>query len=165
MRKSKSILLHFYDLDDLFHGIEVLQHHKVPIFEVYMPKHVYGIEFKLQIKKIRLGYSILKYGCLGGVAFSSLGYCLFATGSSNIINGKSLFSLFLNLLIITVTYFFSTRLFPGAAPKLIKLKRHDNKYLMVVKANSIVSNEDIICLFKYAEAVEISSAIKDMITA
>lgn len=159
MKRNKSILLHFYDREDLLHGIKVLQHYKIPICEVYTPGHIYGIESKLQIKKIRFGYTILKYGCLGGTALTTIGYYLFAQDS---FNAKTVL---FNLSVILVTFFFATRLFSGAAPKVIALKRKDNRYLMVVNANSIIPNDDVTSLFKYAEAVETSSAIKNMITA
>lgn len=160
MRRSKSILMHFDSKHDFLHGIDALQHYKIPICEVYTPKRIYGLEDKLRIKKIRMGYRVLKFGCLGGTAATTLAYYLFSPGS---VTGRSLLELVFNLFIMLTTLLLATRLFPGQAPKVFSLSHDDRRYLIVVEAGSTIPHEDISNLFEYSGAVELSPAIKKMI--
>lgn len=163
MKRSKSILMHFDSKHDFLHGIDALQHYKIPICEVYTPKRIYGLEDKLKIKKIRMGYRVLKFGCLGGTAATTLAYYLFSPGSVANFTGRSLFELISNLFIMLTTLLFATRLFPGQAPKVFNLGPDDRRYLIVVEAGSTIPHEDISNLFEYSGAVELSPAIKKMI--
>jgi hypothetical protein len=65
MSKTKFILGLFDDPDDMMHGIEKLQKNSVPIYDVYTPMPIHGIEDKLGVKESRLGYAAFCFGCLG----------------------------------------------------------------------------------------------------
>ena len=66
MSTTKYILGLFADPDELMHGIDTLQKNSVPIYDVYTPMPIHGIEKKLGIKDSRLGYAAFMFGCLGG---------------------------------------------------------------------------------------------------
>lgn len=156
--------MHFYSAADLWYGINALQAHKVPICEVYTPDHIHGIENKLRIKDMQLGYGFLKYGCLGGAALTSLVYYIFGSASSTGSTEKPLLMILLNVVVMLMALIFAVWLFALKVPKICVFKRNHHQYLIVVDANSITYNEEIINLLKYAEAVEISDTIKKMIT-
>jgi hypothetical protein len=163
MMKTKFTLMHFDDAQDLLHGIEALQHYSVPICEVYTPTQIPGIETRLGIKRIRLGNAILKYGCPAGIAFTTLAGYLMEYHSLTKPVEKPVFTLVFTLLIMTVTFFLATRLLPKRTPRMITPKPNDNRYLIVVDAQGIIPNENITNLFRYAGAVEISSAVKNIV--
>jgi hypothetical protein len=161
--KSKLTLLHFDGVADLLHGIDALQYYQIPICEVYTPVTIPGIESILRIKQIRSGYAVLKFGCLGGTAITTLIYYMFGQNSLNISSRNSVVTLLFMVLVMLITYFFAARLFPGSAPKIIRLKNRDQRYLIIVNANQITHHGDIQNLFKYATAVEISAAVKNIV--
>jgi hypothetical protein len=165
MQKNKSILMHFENEHDLLHGIDVLQQHKISISEVYAPKFIRGLDQKLKIKEIKAGLTILKFGCLGGAAVTTFVYYVFQHGITLRFNKESLMGLMLNLVIMGVTFLLAMQLFPAKAPKLIRLKPRDHRFLVVIKSIQVIPDENISNLLKYAEAVELSPAIKDMIAS
>ena len=65
MSSTKYILGLFDDPDDMMHGIDALQKNSVPIYDVYTPMPIHGIEAKLGVKDSRLGYAAFMFGCLG----------------------------------------------------------------------------------------------------
>ena len=165
MKGTKLILSHFYSSDDLIHGIEVLQYHHIPILEVYISKPINDIENKLRIKNLRLGYLVIKLGLLGGTAIPTLAYYLIEKVGLHNIDEKSALAIIFTLLIMAVTFLFATFLFPGHAPRVISLPASNNRFLIVVDAKSIIPHKNIQNLFQYAEAVEISTTIKNIVTA
>ncbi len=64
MSTTKYILGLFADPDELMHGIDTLQKNSVPIYDVYTPMPIHGIERKLGIKDSRLGYAAFMFGFL-----------------------------------------------------------------------------------------------------
>jgi hypothetical protein len=151
--------MHFEGVNDLLHAIDALQYYSVPICEVHTPVQIHDIETRLRIKNIRLGYAVLKYGCLGGTALITLAYYILEQKPGE----TPAFSMMLTAFIMLATFFIAARLFPGTAPKVIDLQPDDNRYLILVDANNIAQNEDLNSLFNYSGAVEISSAIKHMV--
>lgn len=165
MRAGKSVLMHFDTASDLLQGINTLQRYKIPVCEVYTPEHIYGLETKLRIKPARLGHAFIKFGFLGGTALTTLvyyflKYCELDKSVRAVTPG-----LLLNLLVMLITFFFALRLFPGHLPRVVYLGPDDRRFLIVVKANHINRSEDIVNLFKYSEAVEISQDIKNMLAS
>ena len=158
-------MMHFSDEEDFLHGINALQHYNVPICEVHIPKHIQGIEIKLRIKSIKQGYAVLKYGCLGGTALTTLACYLFEQNGFEISAGKPLSSLLFTTLIILLTFLLALRLFPRRVPKIINSRPNNNRFLIVANTRGIIAHEDITRLFQYSRAVEISSIIKNIVTA
>lgn len=165
MGKSKSILMHFDSKDDLFHCIDVLQHFRISISEVYTPRFIPVLEKKLRVKEIKQGAAYLKYGCMGGAAISSLLFYILQGGSPDARGGGDYKAVIWNIVIMALTFFIALYLFPSTVPKIKQLRRGDRRYLLVVKSNNLMAeDEQVNQLMKYAEAVELSPAIKDMIT-
>ena len=55
MSNTKYILGLFDDPDEMMHGIDKLQKNSIPIYDVYTPMPIHGIEAKLGIKGFTLG--------------------------------------------------------------------------------------------------------------
>ena len=72
MSSTKFILGLFDDPDVMMHGIDKLQKNSVPIYDVYTPMPIHGIEAKFGIKPSRLGFVVFLFCCLGGFFF----FCL-----------------------------------------------------------------------------------------
>ena len=164
MKKAKLIVNYFYSPDDLKHGIEVLQYYQVPILEVHLSTPVKGIEEKLKIKQLRWGHAAVKFGFLGGTSLSTLFYYLMEQRWT-IMSSKSAYAFIASLIVMASVFFFATYLFPSQAPKLINRLQSDGRaFLIIVDAHRITDHEEIRHLFQYAEAVEMSSLIKDIVT-
>jgi hypothetical protein len=74
MSSTKFILGLFDDPDVMMHGIDRLQKSSVPIYDVYTPMPIHGIDDKLGIKSSRLGYAAFMFGILGGTTIFSIIY-------------------------------------------------------------------------------------------
>ncbi|MES2456762.1 MAG: quinol:electron acceptor oxidoreductase subunit ActD [Bacteroidota bacterium] len=165
MNSNKSTLLNFENERDLLQGIDTLLHHKISITEVYAPKLIRELEKKLRIKEIRMGIAILKFGCLGGSAITSLLYYLIQIGPVVNFQNKDLYDLMANLGVVILTFFAATFLFPRHAPKIGLLHPSDRRYLVVVNSDNITANKEINDLLRYSEAMELSTAVKNMMAS
>jgi hypothetical protein len=167
MSNTKYILGLFDDPDDMMHGIDTLQKNSVPIYDVYTPMPIHGIEDKLGIKESRLGYAAFMFGCLGGtVVFSMICYMLVHDWPLNI-GGKPHFAVpdfipitFEWTVLFTafgtvLTYFYSTHLFPGRAPRVMDLRATNDRFVIAINAKGNIPHEDITNLLKEAGAVEV----------
>jgi hypothetical protein len=154
--KNQLTLLHFENPDDLLAGIDALQQHNIIIREIYAPKPMPGIETKLRTKQLRFGKAIFKFGCLGGMGLTSLGYCFLEPHT----NWKTVL---FNALILLVTALIAGCLLPINAPGVFTLGPGDTRYLAVVDTQRIQVNESIAHLFQYAGAVEFSPAVKNIV--
>ena len=77
MSKTKYILGAFADPDDMMHGIDKLQENNVPIYDVFTPMPIHGIEAKLGIKPSRLPKAAFWFGLTGTcTAFAMIYYML-----------------------------------------------------------------------------------------
>ncbi|MBD1385787.1 DUF3341 domain-containing protein [Mucilaginibacter rigui] len=167
MSKTKFILGCFDDPDNMMQGIDNLQKNSIPIYDVYTPMPIHGIEDKMGVKDSRLGYAAFCFGCLGAsVIFSILFYTLVLDWPLNV-GGKPSFSIpnfvpftfewtiLFTAFGMTITYFASTHLFPGRAPRVMDLRATDDRFIIAVDAKGNVPHEDITNLLKQAGAVEV----------
>lgn len=167
MSSTKFILGLFDDPDNLLDGISKLQKSSVPIYDVYTPMPIHGIEAKLGIKESRLGYAAFCFGCTGGtVAFSMLYYMLVWDWPNNI-GGKPNFAIpdFVPITFewtvlftafgMVLTFLFATHLFPGRAPRVMDLRATDDRFVIAIDARGNVPHEDITKLLNEAGAVEV----------
>ncbi|RVU01546.1 DUF3341 domain-containing protein [Mucilaginibacter limnophilus] len=167
MSSTKFILGLFDDPDDMMHGIEKLQKNSVPIYDVYSPMPIHGIEAKLGVKESRLGYAAFCFGLLGGsVIFSIVYYTLVHDWPMNI-GGKPTFpmpvfvpftfewTILWTAFGMTLTFFAATHLFPGRAPRVMDLRATDDRFVIAIDAKGNVPHDDITNLLKEAGAVEI----------
>jgi hypothetical protein len=167
MRSTKFILGLFDDPDHMMHGIDKLKQNSVPIYDVYTPMPIHGIEAKLGIKHSRLGYASFMFGCLGGsVVFTIMYYFLVHDWPMNI-GGKPHFAVpdFIPITFewtvlfaafgMVGTFFFATHLFPGRTPRVMDLRATNDRFVIAIDAKGNIPHEDITKLLKEAGAVEI----------
>ncbi|MFC0515940.1 DUF3341 domain-containing protein [Mucilaginibacter angelicae] len=167
MSSTKYILGVFDDPDDMMHGIDKLQKNSVPIYDVYTPMPIHGIEAKLNIKDSRLGYAAFMFGCLGGsIMFGMVYYMLVHDWPMNI-GGKNAFAIpdFVPVTFewtilwtsfgMTFTFFFATHLFPGRTPRVMDLRATNDKFVIAIDAKGNIPHDDITNLLKEAGATEV----------
>lgn len=167
MSKTKYILAHFDDPDDLMHGIDQLQANDVSIYDVFTPMPIHGIEAKLGIKRSRLPIVAFCCGLTGTIAaFSMIYYMLVYDWPINI-GGKPAFAFpdFIPIMFeVTVllcsfgmvgTFFFANHLFPGRAPRVMDLRATNDRFIIAIDANKNTNHIKIDTLLKEAGAVEV----------
>src|SRR3569833_1734152 len=166
MSKTKYILGLFADPDELMHGIDTLQKNSVPIYDVYTPMPIHGIERKLGIKDSRLGYAAFLFGCLGGTTIFSMAYYMLVHDWPMDIGGKPAFAIhdFVPITFewtvlftafgMTLTFFYATHLFPGRTPKKKEQKTTNDKKEKANDAKGNIPLVDITYLLNDAGAVE-----------
>ncbi|WDZ99506.1 DUF3341 domain-containing protein [Mucilaginibacter sp. SJ] len=167
MSSTKYILGVFDDPDEMMHGIDKLQKNSVPIYDVYTPMPIHGIEAKLNIKDSRLGYAAFMFGCLGGTIMFSMVYYMLVHDWPINIGGKNFFAIpdFIPVTFewtvlwtsfgMTFTFFFASHLFPGRAPRVMDLRATDDKFVIAINAKGNIPHDDITNLLKEAGATEV----------
>ncbi|QEM13985.1 MULTISPECIES: DUF3341 domain-containing protein [Mucilaginibacter] len=167
MSSTKYILGVFDDPDEMMHGIDKLQKNSVPIYDVYTPMPIHGIEAKLNIKDSRLGYAAFMFGCLGGTIMFSMVYYMLVHDWPINIGGKNFFAIpdFIPVTFewtvlwtsfgMTFTFFFASHLFPGRTPRVMDLRATDDKFVIAINAKGNIPHEDITNLLKEAGATEV----------
>jgi hypothetical protein len=167
MSSTKFILGLFADPDEMMDGITKLQQNSVPIYDVYTPMPIHGIEAKLGIKDSRLGYAGFMFGCLGGTTIFSMAYYMLVHDWPLNIGGKPAFAIpdFIPITFewtvlftafgMVATFLFATHLFPGRTPRVMDLRATNDRFVIAIdtKKNN-VPHEDITKLLKEAGAVE-----------
>ncbi|NHA05730.1 DUF3341 domain-containing protein [Mucilaginibacter sp. HC2] len=167
MSNTKYILGIFDDPDDLMHGIDKLQKNSVPIYDVYTPMPIHGIDAKLGIKDSRLGYAAFMFGCMGGTTIFTLVYYFLVHDWPMDIGGKNFFAIpdFIPVTFewtvlfasygMAFTFFFATHLFPGRAPRVMDLRATNDKFVIAIDAKGNIPHEDINTILKEAGASEV----------
>jgi len=167
MSSTKFILGLFEDPDEMMDGIHKLQQNSIPIYDVYTPMPIHGIEAKLGIKDSRLGYAAFMFGTLGGtVVFSIIYYAMVHDWPINI-GGKNAFAIpdFVPITFewtvlytafgIVGTFFFATHLFPGRTPRVMDLRATHDRFVIAIDAKGNTPHADITNLLTKAGAVEV----------
>ena len=154
--KNQLTLLHFESPEELLAGIDTLQQHNIIIREIHASEPVPNIETKLRIKQLQFGEAIFRFGCMGAMGLTSLGYSFLEPQT----NWKTAL---LNAVILLATLLIAGCLFRINAPRVFTLKTRDGRYLAVVDTRRIGVNESIAHLFQYTDAVELSPAIKNIV--
>jgi len=169
MSSTKFILGCFEDPDEMMDGITALQQNSIPIYDVYTPMPIHGIEAKLGIKDSRLGYAAFMFGCLGGtVVFSIIYYFMVHDWPMNI-GGKPAFALpdFIPITFewtvlytafgTAITFFYATHLFPGRTARVMDLRATHDRFVIAIdaKKNNNTPHAEITDLLKKAGAVEV----------
>ena len=167
MSTTKFILGLFDDPDEMMHGIDELKKNSVPIYDVYTPMPIHGIEANLGIKSSRLGYAAVRFGCLGGTIVFTMMYVMLVHDWPMNIGGKPHFAIpdFIPITFewtvlftafgMTLTFFFATHLFPGRTARTMDLRATDDRFVIAIDAKGNVPHEDITNILKQAGAVEI----------
>ncbi|HEY8783161.1 MAG TPA: DUF3341 domain-containing protein [Mucilaginibacter sp.] len=167
MSSTKYILGLFDDPDEMMQGIDELQKNSIPIYDVYTPMPIHGIERKLGIKDSRLGYAAFMFGCLGGTTIFGMASYMLAIDWPINIGGKPAFAvpdfipitfewtvLFTAFGMVTM-FFYATHLFPGRTPRVMDLRATDDRFVIAIDAKGNTPHEDITNLLKKAGAVEV----------
>jgi hypothetical protein len=167
MSSTKYILGLFDDPDEMMQGIDILQKNSVPIYDVFTPMPIHGIERKLGIKDSRLGYAAFMFGCLGGTTIFAMASYMLAVDWPLNIGGKPAFSVpdFIPITFewtvlftafgMVATFFYATHLFPGRTPRVMDLRATDDRFVIAIDAKGNTPHEDITNLLKQAGAVEV----------
>lgn len=167
MSNIKYILGSFGDPDDLMHGIEKLQENNVSIYDVYTPMPIHGIEAKLGIKRSRLDVFAFFCGITGTMSAFALIYLTSVVDWQNNIGGKPALALpdFIPIMFeLTVlfcafglvgSYYASTHLFPGRAPRVMDLRATNDRFIIAVDAKENAEHSKIDGLLKEAGAIEV----------
>jgi hypothetical protein len=167
MSKTKIILGLFDDPDDMMQGIDNLQKNSIPIYDIYTPMPIHGIEDKMGVKDSRLGYAAFCFGCLGITVITSILYYTLVYDWPMNVGGKPSFAMpnFIPFMFewtilftafgMTITFFAATHLFPGRAPRVMDLRATDDRFVIAVNAKGNIPHEDITNLLKQAGAVEV----------
>ena len=167
MSSTKYILGLFADPDEMMDGITKLQENSIPIYDVYTPMPIHGIERKLGIKNSRLGYAAFMFACLGGTTIFSIAYYTLVRDWPMDIGGKPAFAIpdfvpytFEWTVLFTAfgmvgTYFYATHLFPGRAPRVMDFRATDDRFVIAIDAKGNTPHQDITNILKEAGAVEV----------
>jgi hypothetical protein len=167
MSSTKYILGLFDDPDEMMQGIDILQKNSVPIYDVFTPMPIHGIERKLGIKDSGLGYAAFMFGCLGGTTIFAMASYMLAVDWPLNIGGKPAFSVpdFIPITFewtvlftafgMVATFFYATHLFPGRTPRVMDLRATDDRFVIAIDAKGNTPHEDITNLLKQAGAVEV----------
>lgn len=167
MSNIKYILGSFGDPDELMHGIEKLQENNIKIYDVYTPMPIHGIEAKLGIKRSRLDILAFFCGLTGTASAFALIYLTSVVDWRHNIGGKPALALpdFIPIMFeLTVlfcafslvgSYYASTHLFPGRAPRVMDLRATDDRFIIAIDAQQNVEHSKIDGLLKDAGALEV----------
>jgi Protein of unknown function (DUF3341) len=167
MSSTKFILGLFDDPDVMMQGIDKLQKNSIPIYDVYTPMPIHGIDDKLGIKPSRLGFAAFMFGCLGGTTIFSLVYYMLVHDWPMDIGGKPAFAapdfipatfewtVLFTAFGMTATFFFATHLFPGRTPRVMDFRATDDRFVIAIDAKGNISHEDITNVLIEAGAVEV----------
>lgn len=167
MSNIKYILGSFGDPDEMLHGIEKLQENNISIYDVYTPMPIHGIEAKLGIKRSRLDVAAFFFGIAGTITMLGGVYLATVVDWPVNIGGKTHFAL-PNFIPITFeltilfcafglvgSYYASTHLFPGRAPRVMDLRATNDRFIIAVDAKQNLEHEKIDGLLREAGALEV----------
>ena len=171
---SKKILYAIFDDDDiLLSSVKEIRSENITISEVYSPFPIHGLDHALGLKETRMGITAFIYGCIGLAFGSLLIYYIMISGSGKSwpmnIGGKPNFTFYQNMPsfvpimfectvlfaahLMSITYLFRNRLFPGSDSKSPDPRTTDDKFLMEIEIdNNEVQVREIL---KKSGAIEI----------
>tara|TARA_B100001758_G_scaffold215044_1_gene200467 strand:+ start:3618 stop:4157 length:540 start_codon:yes stop_codon:yes gene_type:complete len=157
---SKKILYAIFDDDDvLLSSVKEIRSKNIVISEVYSPFPIHGLDHALGLKETRIAITAFIYGCIGLAFGSALIYYIMISGVGKSwpmnIGGKPNFTFYHNLPsfvpimfectvlfaahLMSITYLFRNRLYPGSQSKSPDPRTTDDKFLIEIE---IDNNED-----------------------
>jgi len=168
---NKNFLLGiFEDEEHLVNASKELKDKKIPIFDVYTPFPLHGLDDLLDIKRSRLPYITF----IGGIIGLSVGLW-FQIWTSKVswplnVGGKPFnsFTAFIPVafeitvlfgaLITVAAFFFRTRLFPGKAGDIPDIKITEDAFVLAVELKSSAIDPDLVSsIFSTHKAKEIKT--------
>lgn len=172
--KDKIIHAIFDDENDVLTVVKDLKDNNIVVSEVYSPFPIHGLDPVLGIKETRLAITAFIYGCIGLCFGALLIYYIMISGVGKSwpmnIGGKPNFTFYHNLPafvpiifectvlfaahLMSLTYLFRNKLYPGASTKSPDPRTTDDKFLVEVLYQK--DKSEIIKLLKKSNASEIN---------
>ena len=157
--KNKIIHAIFDDEQDVLSAVRDLRDKQIDVHEVYSPFPIHGLDSVLGLKETRMAITAFIYGCIGLTFGALLIYYIMISGVGKSwpmnIGGKPNFTFYHNLPsfvpilfectvlfaghLMSITYLFRNKLYPGSDSKSPDPRTTDDKFLMEVEVDS---NED-----------------------
>ncbi len=153
MSNTKIIYGLYGDDDDMLHGIEKLQHKGIEINEVYTPFPVHGLDKLLNLKKTRISDAAFFYGVYGVTLASVMTWFMMIYDWPQNIGGKPSFAWGLNMPafvpvmfeltvfsaahLMSLTYLFRNKMFPGAKDQNPDPRTTDDKFLVEIHSSDV----------------------------
>lgn len=160
----------FWNPDQVLHALEDLKQKDIPVFDVYSPFPIHGIEPLMNIKRTRLTVASFIYGCIGcitGVTCMSLLYGL--VWPMNIGGKPSLaFPDFVPIVFemtvlfaahgIVYTFFIVGNYYPGKKPKLFDERQTDDVFVVALDQSKLNASQMLTAkeAFSHAHAFDIT---------
>jgi hypothetical protein len=162
-RAGGFVLCNFSYADDLLFGIDALKSFNIPIYEVYTPLRIGGLKSKLEIKRLKAGHAALKYGCFGGLSFTSIVFYALGHNWDVAPTAQDMLGFGVLLSFLILSFFFASWLIAVKPPRIIRLPSGDSRFLIVVKTKNIMPGEGVASFLQYSGSVEITQAVKKML--
>ena len=171
---NKKILYAIFDDEEiLLKSVKELRSKEIQIQEVYSPFPIHGLDHALGLKETRMAIPAFIYGCLGLTFGGLLLYYIMISGIGKSwpmnIGGKPNFTFYQNIPsfvpilfectvlfaghLMSLTYLFRNKLYPGASTKSPDPRTTDDKFLMELVVQG--SDSEIKQLLKSTGASEI----------
>lgn len=172
--KNKIIHAIFDDEQDVLSVVKDLRDQNIVVSEVYSPFPIHGLDPVLGLKETRMAITAFIYGCIGLSFGALLIYYIMISGVGKSwpmnIGGKPNFTFYHNLPsfvpimfectvlfaghLMSLTYLFRNRLYPGATTTSPDPRTTDDKFLVEVIYTD--NKSDIIKLLKKSNVTEIN---------
>ena len=172
--KNKIIHAIFDDEQDVLSVVKDLRDQNIVVSEVYSPFPIHGLDPVLGLKETRMAITAFIYGCIGLTFGALLIYYIMISGVGKSwpmnIGGKPNFTFYHNLPsfvpimfectvlfaghLMSLTYLFRNRLYPGATTTSPDPRTTDDKFLVEVIYTD--NKSDIIKLLKKSNVTEIN---------
>ena len=172
---SKKVIHAIFDDEEiLLQSVKEIKSKKYDIEEVYSPFPVHGLDHALGLKETRMAITAFIYGCIGLSFGGLLIYYIMISGVGKSwpmnIGGKPNFTFYQNVPsfvpimfectvlfaghLMSLTYFYRNKLYPGASTKSPDPRTTDDKFLMVLIVED--NDKEITKILKSTGASEIN---------
>ena len=155
MSKEK-IIYGLYDDDDvILDAVKSIREKGHHVDEVYSPFPIHGLDHAMGLKHSRIAITSFIYGCIGASCALLMFWYMMIYDWPMIIGGKPNFTFYHNLPsfvpimfectvlfaahLMSITYLFRNKLYPGSDSKSPDPRTTDDKFLMEIEVNN---NED-----------------------
>ena len=172
---SKKVLYAIFDDEEiLLSSVKDIRENDITISEVYSPFPIHGLDSALGLKETRMAITAFIFGCIGLAFGGLLIYYIMISGVGKSwpmnIGGKPNFTFYHNLPsfvpimfectvlfaghLMSITYLFRNKLYPGATTKSPDPRTTDDKFLVELKYKE--NKQEIITLLKASNVTEIN---------
>jgi len=159
---SKKVIHAIFDDEEiLLQSVKEIRSKKYDIEEVYSPFPVHGLDHALGLKETRMAITAFIYGCIGLSFGGLLIYYIMISGVGKSwpmnIGGKPNFTFYQNVPsfvpimfectvlfaghLMSLTYFYRNKLYPGASTKSPDPRTTDDKFLIYLELNDDQANK------------------------